>query len=167
MQKLLSVLHKLEEMSARQRERARERRRRPQSPFGAGYATFYERMIAATIDLLIIVTLTAPLMQPPVDGRSFILNCIWQSVVLVGYCLGWWYFYASTPGKMLLRLHIVSAETGAPMSHTQALRRVVAYAPSVGLVVGIFFMLWRNDRRMLHDLWAGTAVVKKAGSTAK
>ncbi len=161
MQKLLELLNRAEAFSKKQRERARERRKRPMSPFGVGYGSFHERMIAAMVDLLLVSFVTTPLMQPPINAEVWAMNSLVQAVVIGTYCLTWWYFYAATPGKMIFRLHIVDMKTGLPIKRPQAMKRIVAYVLSTVSIIGIFWMLWNKDRRCLHDLIAETAVVKR------
>jgi uncharacterized RDD family membrane protein YckC len=164
MQRLLDLLNRIESVSARQREKLRAQRKRALSPFGVGYANFHERMIAATLDLLIVSFVTALLLPPVTNAQAWVMNSIWQTLALVLYCLGCWFLCASTPGKMVFRIHIVDAKTGEPMGRAQAIRRLFAYLPSAISVFGIFAMTWRSDRRMWHDVLAGTAVVKKCAT---
>ncbi|MBV8939272.1 MAG: RDD family protein, partial [Alphaproteobacteria bacterium] len=48
-----------------------------------------------------------------------------QFGILATYSFIFWHFYAATPGKLLLRMRIVSAKTGERISDNQGLLRIV------------------------------------------
>ena len=86
--------------------------------------------------------------------------------VVVAYAL-WWFTYMSaslaatgrTIGKALLGLLVVDAD-GTRLQGRRAMLRSLAF-PLSFLVFGVGFLigLFRRDRRELHDLIAGTAVI--------
>jgi uncharacterized RDD family membrane protein YckC len=86
---------------------------------------------------------------------------------VVACYVGWEFAYAAaqlvatgrTVGKALLGLLVVEAD-GTPLRARAALVRTLAF-PLSFLIFGIGFLigLLRRDRRELHDLMAGTAVV--------
>ncbi|HWG64185.1 MAG TPA: RDD family protein [Streptosporangiaceae bacterium] len=100
-----------------------------------------------------------------VTGHAVKLN---RSDVIVGILwvvwLGIYFAYSwaaggKTPGMALLGVRVVSS-TGADATGRQAVTRTLAF-PLSFLVFGLgfFLMLVQRDRRALHDLIAGTAVV--------
>jgi uncharacterized RDD family membrane protein YckC len=72
-----------------------------------------------------------------------------------------WATWGTSPGKRLLGLHIVDAETGLPMSLRQDLLRTLGYLScfaSMGL--GFLPLLVSRRKQGLHDLMANTVVVE-------
>jgi uncharacterized RDD family membrane protein YckC len=80
--------------------------------------------------------------------------------------LAWAFVYLAAPlaavgrtlGMALLGLQVVSA-SGSQLTGRQAVVRTVAFPFSFVLGIGFLIGLFRRDRRELHDLVAGTAVV--------
>jgi uncharacterized RDD family membrane protein YckC len=81
----------------------------------------------------------------------------------------WWCYFAvgwgmlgATPGKWLLRLRIVDHRGRSPIGLTRAILRMVAYTvSSLTLGLGHLMLIFRADRRSLHDILAGTRVVRR------
>jgi uncharacterized RDD family membrane protein YckC len=90
---------------------------------------------------------------------------------VLGGLLGWplgalyyvyfWSNHAATPGKMMLGLRVVMAETGEYMDAGQAILRYVGYIVS-GLALGLGFLwiIWDPKKQGWHDKIAKTTVVK-------
>lgn len=84
---------------------------------------------------------------------------LWWCYFLVG-----WGLAGCTPGKWLLGLRVADYEGRCPIGGARASLRLVAYmASSVTLVLGHLMIVFRKDRRALHDLLAGTRVVRWRG----
>jgi uncharacterized RDD family membrane protein YckC len=77
-------------------------------------------------------------------------------VVLVG-----WSVWGSTPGKRVCGLVIVDAEGKAGLGVPRAFLRLVGYAVSTVLGGLGFLMALGTSRRALHDVLAGSQVVKR------
>jgi uncharacterized RDD family membrane protein YckC len=163
------------------------------------YATFNRRMLAATIDSLLIAILIAPVIDwlfdsmygpVPLDWMAlrmqmsqqsdehaamqlfwqtmytsgfmarWVVNAVWQLIVL-GTVTGWcWHKWSATPGKMLFRIKIVDADTEAPITDRQILLRLFGYIPSsVCLLAGFFWIGIDKRRQAWHDKIANTLVV--------
>ena len=160
------------------------------------YAGFNARMIAATLDSLIAVLTIAPLVQLLVDAivpaydvdilqlsqqspeqqmqalMHIILYALpgWmlQSFALIFASMACWKFWAATPGKMLMRMKIVDAQTGEPMNDKQILVRGLGYIVSCAVFgLGIFWIGMNKRKQGWHDKMAGTVVVKVPKKTAK
>lgn len=89
---------------------------------------------------------------------------------ILGLWVGlWWCYFAvgwgllgSTPGKWLLGLRIVDHRGRWPIGLSRAFLRLAAYSvSSVTLGMGHLLVILRHDRRALHDLLAGTWVVRR------
>jgi uncharacterized RDD family membrane protein YckC len=74
----------------------------------------------------------------------------------------WKRWAGATPGKRILGIHVVDYKTGMEISNAQAVVRYVGYiASSIILMMGFLMVAFRRDKRALHDLMAGTAVIYK------
>jgi uncharacterized RDD family membrane protein YckC len=89
---------------------------------------------------------------------------------ILGLWVGlWWCYFAvgwgligATPGKWLLGLRIVDHRGRSPIGVSRAFLRLAAYTvSSVTLGMGHLLIVLRHDRRALHDLLAGTWVVRR------
>ena len=71
-----------------------------------------------------------------------------------------WKFWSATPGKMLLRMKIVDADTEQPMTDEQIILRNLGYIPSLGFfLLGIIWISFNKKRQGLHDKIANTVVI--------
>lgn len=166
------------------------------------YATFNRRMLAATIDSVLIMILVAPLMddiftalygpvqidvlalwreasmkgdplffQQRLIESGFLMrwlaNCVWQTVILAAATALFWHRWSATPGKMMLGIKIVDAETEANITGRQIWLRLLGYVLSFAVLL-IGFLWIGIDRRCQawHDKIAGTVVIRipKPGS---
>jgi uncharacterized RDD family membrane protein YckC len=91
---------------------------------------------------------------------SFKWELIFEFSVLIVTIIFWDNWQGATPGKKFLHVKIVDAKTLKDISKKQAFTRSLAYIPSL-LFFGIGFLMvaFRKDKRGLHDLIAGTAVI--------
>ncbi len=64
-----------------------------------------------------------------------------------------------TPGKKAYDIKVVDAKTFETVSFFRAFLRFAAFLFSAMTLLGIFILFYRNDKRTLHDLLSGTAVV--------
>lgn len=77
-------------------------------------------------------------------------------VALVSCQVAW----GTTPGKWLLGLRVVRAETHEPLKPWRYVLRFLAYIPScLPLMLGFFWMSFNKQRRGWHDYIAGTEVL--------
>ncbi len=87
---------------------------------------------------------------------------IWIAAWYAYFVVGWGLFGA-TPGKALLGLRVVDHRRRFPVGAGRALLRLAAYSVSaVTLGLGHLLVLLRRDRRALHDILAGTRVVRRS-----
>ncbi|MCI5071753.1 RDD family protein [bacterium] len=131
------------------------------------------RFAAAIVDNVITSLLTIPLSI--ISGlviALFNLQAMGESVVaLVTYLLtygilvfyfGWFYKNkGATPGKLLMKLQVINLETGGRIGYGRTfLREIIGkFFAAVILGIGFFMIIFRKDRRGLHDLIANTQVV--------
>jgi uncharacterized RDD family membrane protein YckC len=73
-----------------------------------------------------------------------------------------WRKHRGTPGKMLLKLRVVDAETGDTLTLPQAIGRYLAYIPAaLVLFLGFIWVGFSGRKQGWHDMMAGTVVVRE------
>ncbi|MEM8815364.1 MAG: RDD family protein [Pseudomonadota bacterium] len=138
----------------------------------------FTRFLAAIVDSIILGILFAPIMffvgyfERVASGQNILLEAlgwtfggIFLWIAVNGYTLA---KQGQTLGKMLLGVRIVSAENGRiiPLWKVAGVRYLPFMLISQVPLLGFFAMLanwlfiFRADRRCIHDLVAGTRVVK-------
>lgn len=91
---------------------------------------------------------------------SFSWELAFEISVLVVSVIFWEKWRGATPGKKLVHIKIVDAKTFEDVNNKQAITRSFGYIVSTFLfLVGFFMVAFRKDKRGLHDLLAGTAVI--------
>ncbi len=81
--------------------------------------------------------------------------------VLAIITFAFWVKKQATPGKMLLSLKVVDSKTLGKPTKLQFITRLFAYPVSfIPLGLGMFYIAFNKNKRALHDLIAGTAVIK-------
>jgi uncharacterized RDD family membrane protein YckC len=82
---------------------------------------------------------------------------LWWCYFVVG-----WGLLGATPGKWLLGLRVIDHRGRFPIGVSRAVMRLCAYSVSaLTFGIGHLIMLFRRDRCALHDLLAGTRVVRR------
>ena len=85
---------------------------------------------------------------------------LFEFSVLVVTILFWNKWRGATPGKKFVHIKIVDAQTFEDISNKQAITRSLGYIPSTLLFgLGFIVVIFRKDKRALHDLIASTAVI--------
>ena len=67
--------------------------------------------------------------------------------------------FGQTPGKKAYVIKVVDAKTGENISFFRALARFIAFLFSATILLGLLVPFYRADKRALHDLICGTAVI--------
>lgn len=118
------------------------------------YAGFWRRYVALVIDALILILPSMLLgWLVPVAG-SFVVALLYKPVFESSPLQG-------TPGKALMGLMVLS-ENGGRLNFKQALiRYAVSIISGLILLVGYLMNLFTAKRQTLHDMVAGTIVVKQ------
>jgi uncharacterized RDD family membrane protein YckC len=134
------------------------------------YATYSERARALFIDSVwwTIIVLFVPLgpsaenlpLSPDALGATLLLwAMVAQSVpiVVTGVL---WAIWGTSPGKRVVRLRIVDADTQAAMTTTQAILRTIGYLLTFAMCgAGFLWILFNPRKQALHDRIANTVVV--------
>ena len=133
------------------------------------YAGFWIRTLAVIIDTVIILP---PLMAilygiygESLWGTERLVLGFWD--VFLNYVLPFlltiyfWRKFEGTPGKMILKLHVVDAETLQTLSTGKAILRFFAYIPAMmPLFIGIIWVALDEKKRGWHDRISGTVVIR-------
>jgi pSer/pThr/pTyr-binding forkhead associated (FHA) protein/uncharacterized RDD family membrane protein YckC len=150
---------------------------------GPEAAGFFRRVAATLVDAVILLALNLLLLSPVflvllfreafqttdlLRDWAFLGILVGCGLMIFGanlwYVVGGWARTGRTPGKALLRLAVVPAGSpaaGPGIGMKKALGRFLAYNLSGAVLgVGYLLVLFRKDRRALHDLLAGTRVVR-------
>ncbi len=156
-------------------------------PFAAGvaasemrYAGFWMRVAAYVIDMVILTVVTLPLsiwlnfkMQQALafqGGQTpnwaefagyWAMSMAWSTGITILY--GWLFVgrYGATPGKMLLKLKVVT-EDGGRVSYLRALgRQGGQLVSSFTCMIGFLLPLFNDEKRALHDYICKTRVIYK------
>jgi uncharacterized RDD family membrane protein YckC len=133
------------------------------------YAGFWIRVGATLIDAILLMIITTPLLmwlygaEVWTDGRfihgwaEFLISYVAPAVATVLF----WRYKEATPGKMMLSLRVVDAETGDRPEVAQAIVRYFAYI--VSAIVLCFGFIWVGidpRKQGWHDKIARTVVVR-------
>jgi uncharacterized RDD family membrane protein YckC len=140
------------------------------------YAGFATRLIAWTIDRLIVativavVTVGADLVQGALGITDLLgveeqaalimtgLAVVLAFLIPIVYDIGFWLLAGQTPGKRLMGLRIVRTD-GQRLTSGNCVRRFIGYWLSSFLLLGYLWVLVDNRRQGFHDKLAGTFVV--------
>jgi len=142
---------------------------------GAPLASRTDRLLAATIDMVVDSAVLVPIGYL-VDGEwNFPLYGYgWMAAAFIVWTAIHGYFIvksSQTIGKRLLRLKVVNFSDGQPTPAVKIvfLRKLpmnllgaVPIVGGIGLLIGIAF-IFGPERRCIHDIIAGTKVVQLGG----
>lgn len=133
------------------------------------YAGFWIRLGASLIDTALIMLICFPLLiwiygwnYLGNDGliagpADFLISWVAPTIATILF----WRYKEATPGKMMLSLRIVDAETGEAPSVAQAVGRYFAYFISMIVLFLGFVWIGIDPRKQgWHDKLAGTVVVR-------
>ncbi len=82
-----------------------------------------------------------------------------QIVLIMGVHVVLWRKDGQTPGKKFAHIKVVDAKTLKEASLLKLIIRFISYFVSF-LTLGFFWGLLRDDKKTLHDLLSGTAVIQ-------
>ncbi|MBU0649589.1 RDD family protein [Patescibacteria group bacterium] len=136
----------------------------PNSMSGIVYASFFQRLLAALIDAIIvgfgmqIITRLFGLM-----GDSGVTL---GSLVSLAFSFTYAVYFISqrgqTPGKQIIGIRVQDISTGQNLDVISAIVREVIgkFILSMVLLLGYFWMLWDDKKQTWHDKLAKSVVVK-------
>ena len=133
------------------------------------YAGFWIRVGASIIDSILILIIIAPLLTFIYGEEYWVSESFIQGTwdVLLNYLLPaiaiiiFWIYRSATPGKMVLGLTIVDAQTGGKPSTGQFIGRYLGYYVSmIPLFLGFIWVGIDKRKQGWHDKLAGTVVIR-------
>ncbi len=138
-------------------------------------AGFWIRLVAYILDafilgipLALIITIfsvAAVKLVPAesVGGTFFValLGNLLSMGISFFYMIFFWVKFGATPGKMILKLQVLDASTMNYMSYGKAIIRLLGYMLSSIFFIGFILIAFSDKKKGLHDMIAGTVVVKK------
>lgn len=90
---------------------------------------------------------------------------LFEVSILLITMLFWKRYKGSTPGKRFVHIKIVDAKSFDDITNKQAITRSIGYiASTFSFLIGFIMVVFRDDKRGLHDLLAGTVVIYDEGS---
>ena len=135
------------------------------------YAGFWIRFAASLIDTLLLLCITTPLLAKIYGWGYFLgetegliagpadllVSWILPAVVIIAF----WLARQATPGKMALKVKVVDAKTGGPLTLGQSLIRYLGYYVStIPLGLGLIWVGIDARKQGWHDKLAGTVDVR-------
>jgi len=135
------------------------------------YAGFWIRTGASLIDTILMMVIIVPMLTI-IYGKGYwsseavflgvwdlLFNYILPAIVVIVF----WIVKSATPGKILLELSIVDAETGGKRSNGQLIGRYFAYYISaLPLMLGFIWVGFDKRKQGWHDKLTGTVVVRQS-----
>ena len=86
--------------------------------------------------------------------------------VLIVTMIFWKRWKGATPGKKLVHIKVVDSKTFEDIDNKQAITRSIGYIVStLAFLIGFIMVAFKKDKRGLHDLLAGTAVIYDTSHT--
>ena len=140
------------------------------------YEGFGRRLLAGLIDLALVLVFVVTLVllrqameenPPPAQAVLSGLATLWpDGVWLLALIFGaqtlFWVWLSATPGMLLLGCQVLGATNGAPISLPKSvLRGVGLWVGLACLGLGVLWSIRDPRHRGLHDILAGTVVVKE------
>ncbi len=134
------------------------------------YAGFGVRLLAALIDTALYAAISLPVLLSIYDNFwdsdqwflgwwDFLLTWLLPLVATVIF----WVYRSATPGKMVLKLSVLDADSGQPLSTGKAVLRYLAYYISaLPFCLGYIWIIFSPKKQGWHDLIANSVVVEPA-----
>lgn len=149
--------------------------KKPESPVDVEpaeviYGGFWIRLAASLLDTIWVMILTMSLGWMIYGVMYFESSDLTKGYadIFISYVLPFivtmlfWVYRSATPGKMMLGLKIVDANTLDQASGKKlALRYLGYYISLLGLCFGYFWIGWDPKKQGWHDKIAGTLVIKQ------
>lgn len=144
----------------------------PSAPPAPVYGGFWLRVVAAVVDTILFMAVEAPFLllaygtdyydfrsdAPFVRGWvDVVVTWILPAVITIVF----WRWKRATPGKMLLKMQVVDADTGETPTVGQCLLRYVGYfLAALPCGLGLWWVAWDRRKQGWHDRMANTVVVR-------
>ena len=135
--------------------------------FGIRLGAYLIDVVILTVIMMIIMVpigIGAAALAQRSQGAVVALSAVgWflSLVVCIAYVLVHWARSGATLGKRILRLKVVRDDGVEPLGYGKAALRLVGYMASGAILyIGYLMILFNEEKKGLHDLIAGTKVVR-------
>lgn len=139
------------------------------------YAGFWIRLVAQIIDgvlMTLFILLLSALLLNDFTGettmqtggaREAAMMIIINLVVPIALYVVFWNRLGGTPGKLMLKLRVIDANTGQNISVGKSLLRVLGYVlATIPVYLGFIWAGFDREKRGWHDMIAGTRVIRQS-----
>lgn len=136
------------------------------------YAGFWIRFLASVLDSILLLMVAVPLLLmfygPEVlfmtESPGLAYDLINYALPIVAVIV-FWQYRAATPGKIMMDIYIVDANTLRQPTFGRLLLRYLGYYVSIlTLFLGFFWIGWDKRKQGFHDKIANTVVIKKSSA---
>lgn len=136
------------------------------APNEKNYAGFWLRLLAFAIDYFLIIIASKIMFGSRVvsfSGGTIDMNFNGIFILIpILYFILFWKFFDATPGKMILKIKIISTDDKTELSWKNVLLRYLGYIVSALVIfIGFFWIGFNKRKQGWHDKIAKTFVVKK------
>lgn len=115
--------------------------------------------ISKAVNQVNLETKIIELLKLHIDSGKMAEFMVQISVLLIASAICW-KLWSATPGKMILRMKVLDANTEQPMTNKQIILRSLGYIPACAIFfLGIFWISFNKRRQGWHDKIAGTVVI--------
>lgn len=131
------------------------------------YAGFWIRVLASMIDSTIITLVVFPIgffagYMGLAESTAFAFLQLALQLLGIAFYIVCWVKFAGTPGKRLLKLKVLDADTGDNLSTGKAILRYIMYIVStLALLLGLIWVAFDKKKQGWHDKVANSVVVKE------
>ena len=145
------------------------------------YAGFWPRFVAFLIDALIVSIIQSALV--PVISFGFVQPWFWWTnsfsndpdmlalwflgtggvllIIIAGaYFVGFWVWKGQSPGKMAMKIELVSVDSPVITAEKALLRYLVYIVCNILLLIPYFWVAIDTRKQGIHDKFADTYVIK-------
>ena len=136
------------------------------------YAGFWIRFLASVLDSVLLLMVMVPLLMvfygPGVlfatESPGLAYDVINYGLPIIAVIV-FWQYRSATPGKMMMDIYIVDADTLRHPPFGRLLLRYIGYYVSIlTLFLGFFWIGWDKRKQGFHDKIANTVVIKKSSA---
>lgn len=128
------------------------------------YASFLARWVAFTLDNALFAVLTVILIFPFPDFEDSLnigLYRTFVTILLIALTIAFWVKYdGATPGKKLMKIKVVDADTLNVIDVKQGIKRFLSYIlSSIIFLFGFLIVVFTKRKQGLHDIISKTVVI--------
>jgi uncharacterized RDD family membrane protein YckC len=129
------------------------------------YVGFYNRVLAFVLDILFLYVPVGILLRGAKLDAFGVLTLFLTIAIICAFWVKW---EGRTPGKRILGTRVVKYPDEGTLEPRNVLLRALGYILDyVTAGIGFIFVLFREDRRALHDLIAQTCVIHDKSDQSK